>query len=54
MKEQNNLKLKKLLKEIFEAEFIQKIFFAGSSELLWLHQDFQIKVENYLDVSTLI
>ena len=46
-------KLSILLKSIFENKNIKKIFFDGRSDLLSLHKELNICVNNYIDLSSL-
>ena len=46
-------KLSLLLKSIFENKNIKKIFFDGRSDLLSLHKELNICVNNYIDLSSL-
>ena len=47
------LHLSKLLKKIFENKNIKKIFFDGRNDLLSLHKELNICVQNYIDLSSL-
>ncbi|CAD8185089.1 unnamed protein product [Paramecium pentaurelia] len=45
-----NQKLINVLKLIFEDDKIIKVFYAGSTDVLWLKRDFQIYIQNYFDL----
>ena len=47
------IKLSYLLKNIFENKNIKKIFFDGRSDLLSLHKELNICVQNFIDLSSL-
>ena len=53
MNDNNYIELSKLLKKIFENKNIKKIFFDGRSDLLALHQELEICVKNFIDLSSL-
>ncbi|CAD8151623.1 unnamed protein product [Paramecium octaurelia] len=46
----DNQKLINVLKQIFEDDKIIKVFYAGSTDVLWLKRDFQITINNFFDI----
>ncbi|CAK73059.1 unnamed protein product (macronuclear) [Paramecium tetraurelia] len=46
----DNQKLINVFKQIFEDDKIIKVFYAGSTDVLWLKRDFQITIQNFFDI----